>query len=86
MTQRYEVIGPWDSESQFGEYLVQSAQIRDKRTGATYAEGAFRVVLTTTGKPAKTGKGGTVPFYGEMAWADAERLANDLHLKEMFGR
>lgn len=28
----------------------------------------------------KTSKGGTHPFYGEMAWADAQRLAADLYM------
>lgn len=83
---RYKVVGSWDSESRFGSFVVQSAQIEDVRTGRLYAEGAYRVVDSRSGKPAKVGKGGTVPFYGELAWADAERLANDLAVAEAYGR
>lgn len=65
---------------------VQTADIEDTVNGTVYRDGAYRVVTGTvdndTGevakwKPIKTGKGGTVPFYGEMAWADAARLYDD---------
>lgn len=87
MRNRYEVISPWGGESKHGSLYVQSADIRDKVNGRTYAAGAYRVVDARKGmKPAKVGKGGTVPFYGECAWMDAERLANDLALQEAYGR
>jgi hypothetical protein len=79
---RYRVHGSW-SESYtsniIGAYRIEVADCVDKRTNTVYTHGAYRVVRIDTGKPAKVGKGGTVPFYGEMAWADAERLANDLY-------
>lgn len=84
---RYKVTGPWEGVLKFGSLYVQSAQITDTKNGRTYEEGAFRVVDARKGmKPAKTGKGGTVPFYGETAWSDAERLARDLALEEQYAR
>lgn len=77
-------MSSWDDEARFGEFVTQSAMIKDTATGRTYVEGAFRVVKN--GKPVKTGKGGTVPFYGESAWCDAERLARDLALAEEYAR
>lgn len=67
---------------------TQTADIQDSQGGRVYRDGAHRVVTTKlvdgldfddvkTWKPIKTGKGGTVPFYGEMAWADAARLFSD---------
>ncbi len=84
MKNRYEVVGPWDSEARHGSFVLQSAQIRDKVNGRLYAEGAYRVIDGRTGKPAKIGKGGTVPFYGESAWSDGERLLNDLAVAERY--
>lgn len=78
---RYEVIAPWEDVEQYGDFLVQNACIRDKQTGTEYCDGAYRVMSSRTGKPAKTGRGGTVPFYGESAWCDAERLARDLQMQ-----
>jgi len=82
---RYRVISSWDDETRFGSFVTQSAMIKDAVSGHTYVEGAFRVV-NAQGKPAKIGKGGTVPFYGESAWSDAERLAQDLALAEAYAR
>ncbi len=74
---RYKVSSPWSTATTvYDPYIVQVADIIDTRNGTTYRDGAQRVVLH--GKPAKRGKGGTVPFYGESAWMDAERLAGDL--------
>lgn len=72
----------WDTyDEDANEYLthtlkVQSADIQDTKSsqGTVYRNGAYRVVLD--GKPVK-GKGGTTPFFGEMAWADAARLFDD---------
>lgn len=86
MSNRYKVTSAWTSDSLFGSFLVQEADITDTRNGQVYTYGAKRVVDTRTGKPAVTGKGGTVPFYGECAWMDAERLAQDLATKEAYGR
>lgn len=83
---RYKVTSAWTPDSLFGNFLVQEADITDTLNGNVYTYGAKRVVDTRTGKPAKIGKGGTVPFYGECAWMDAERLAQDLAMKEAYGR
>lgn len=71
-----------------GDFHVQSAEITDNvMSNRKYAEGAFRVVDAAKGmKPAKVGKGGTVPFFGETAWSDAERLARDLWSARQYSR
>lgn len=84
MSNRYEVTSAWTAESLFGSFLVQTADLTDTRNGNVYTYGAYRIVDTRTGKPAIRGKGGTVPFKGECAWMDAERLASDLALKERY--
>lgn len=84
MSNRHIVSSAWTADSLFGSFLVQEADITDPRTGIVYTYGAKRVVDTRTGKPAVRGKGGTVPFMGETAWMDAERLASDLALKERY--
>jgi len=82
---RYKAVGPWHGESKAGSLYLQHADALDTVTGQTYREGAFRVVDARKDmKPAKTGKGGTVPFFGEMAWADGQRLLNDMALKERY--
>lgn len=75
---RYKVHSAWSDETTTGRFTVQAADALDTRTGHVYRDGAYRVVDTETGKPAKRGKGGTVPFYGETAWNDSRRLAEDL--------
>lgn len=86
MKNRYKVTGPWTTDKKFGVYMTQSADITDQVNGQLYRDGAYRVVRLGTMKPAKTGKGGTVPFYGETAWMDAERLAGDLDVADRFAR
>lgn len=82
---RYKVNSQWSPALQnadvYAPFTIEEAHIVDTQTGQEYFYGARRVVDTRTGKPAKTGKGGTVPFFGESAWSDAERLASDLALK-----
>lgn len=87
---RYKIQGEWSEDSRIGIFVIQSADIIDVKTGHQYREGAFRVMRKVqdgigpiTLKPAKKGKGGTVPFFGETAWSDAERLARDLALEEL---
>lgn len=83
---RYKVTGPWGGIAKHGSLYIQEADITDTRTGTVYQGGAQRVVDARLDmKPAVRGKGGTVPFYGECAWMDAERLAQDLALKEAYG-
>lgn len=84
MRNRYKVTGSWGHDKQIGSFVVQAADIMDMQNGQRYLEGAFRVVRVSDGKPAKVGKGGTVPFYGESAWSDAERLARDLAFAERY--
>lgn len=75
---RYKVTErPWFAENdQYAPFIVEVTDCVDTRNGTVYADGAYRV--TINGKPAKRGKGGTVPFYGETARSYADRLANDL--------
>lgn len=82
---RYKVTSEWHggkSATAGGGtvyFQIEVADIIDTKSGVRYEDGAFRV--TRNGRPAIVGKGGTVPFFGETAWADAERLFNDLVLK-----
>lgn len=80
---RYRVTErPWFTEQTFtGRFEgfmacveLQVSDIVDTRNGTVYADGAYRVIVN--GK-AHRGKGGTVPFYGESAWSDGERLYGD---------
>jgi len=82
---RYKVTGTWsDHDSTYFPFIIQTADIVDTKTNDSYRDGAYRVVVD--GKPAKRGKGGTVPFYGESAWMGAERLASDLLIAERYVR
>ncbi len=84
MTNRYTITTPFSDayHQSYGPFIIQHADIRDTRTGHTYQDGAYRVLDSRTDKPARRGKGGTHPFYGERAWSDAERLAGDLFYAE----
>ena len=82
MSNRYSVSGSWTAGPSTTHFQVQEADTLDARTGETYRLGASRVIDRRTGKAAKVGKGGTVPFYGESAWSDAERLMRDLEFAE----
>ncbi len=82
---RYKVTGTWsDHDSTYFPFIIQTADIVDTKCHDSYRDGAMRVVVD--GKPAVRGKGGTVPFYGECAWMDAERLASDLAIAERYVR
>lgn len=77
---RYKVCSEWSDSIEWPEdhgVKVQFADIVDTKssTKVIYHSGAYRVLVD--GKPVK-GKGGTVPFYGELAWAQAQRLYFDL--------
>lgn len=85
MRNRYKVTGPWGGVKKDGSFYLQTADITDQVNGQVYTEGAYRVVKAPNMKPAKLGKGGTVPFFGEFAWADAERLLRDLAFAERVG-
>ena len=75
---RYTVHAPWEREATFWPFAVEVAAMTDNVTGTVYRNGAYRVTDVRTDKPARRGKGGTVPFKGETAWSDADRLAQDL--------
>lgn len=95
---RYVVVAPadstvvWGGVKHDGSFYLQAADLLDTQTNTVYRDGAYRVVdarkIDAQGrmKPAVTGKGGTVPFKGEMAWADGERLLRDLANAERYGR
>lgn len=85
---RYKAQGMWTEVyggDNYAGFRIQEADCVDTHNGQVYKDGARRVV-DTEGKPAVRGKGGTVPFFGEMAWADSERLANDLYWKARCAR
>lgn len=90
MTKKYEITGPWGGVLKRGSFYMQTAEVKIGQY--TYAEGAVRIVdarlVDKAGnmKPAVRGKGGTVPFVGEVAWSDGERLLRDLANKEAYGR
>lgn len=78
---RYAPTGSWrtafhetvtnDEDDSTSSVTVDIADCRDQRGGRTYTDGTFRVTLkNVTGMRSKT-------FYGEMAWANAQRLASD---------
>lgn len=79
---RYKVQGSWsgDKRASAGGSVVelQFADIVDTKNGDVFRKGAYRVVIDD--KPPR-GKGGTVPFYGESAWADGERFFYDTVFK-----
>ena len=84
---RYRVSGEWGAETRRRDFFLQSADLLDTQTNTVYRDGAYRVVDARDGmKPAKRGKGGTVPFKGEFAWADGQRLMNDLYFEREMGR
>jgi len=77
---RYKVHGAWsiDASTTYPDRVItiQRADCIDTRNGTIYRDGAYRVLVD--GKAIK-GKGGTTPYWGEMAWNDAERKADDLY-------
>lgn len=85
---RYKAQGEWttiDKQTVHDFYdtkrvviTIESADCLDTRNGHVYQWGARRVLRD--GKPIR-GKGGTVPFFGELAWCDAERLMHDIEQK-----
>lgn len=82
---RYKVTSPWTfSNTSFGDFHVQEADITDTKTGDVFRDGASRVV-DGVGRAVK-GKGGTAPFFGESAWSDAQRLASDLDTERRYAR
>jgi len=77
---RYEVASPWRAvdEMDVGHgcgdpraVVVEIADLRDKQTGDVWRQGAYRVrpVMRPGFKPAV--------YFGETAWSDAQRKADD---------
>lgn len=62
---------------------IEVADALEIHTGRTWPNFVYRVLVN--GRPV-TGKGGTHPFIGEMAWADAQRLAYDAVNTIRYGR
>jgi hypothetical protein len=84
---RYKVVSTWGGVAKDGSFYLQTADIQDTRNGMVYRDGAYRVVDARKDmKPAKLGKGGTVPFYGETAWSRGESLLRNLALTEWLER
>lgn len=80
---RKSLNSEWRNSGERGDFVKQVADATDGVR--TYEDGAWRVVRKQadgTVKPAVRGKGGTVPFIGEMAWASAESLLSELYWKE----
>lgn len=77
---RYAPTGSWhtafhmsftNDDDSTSSVTVEIADCRDQRGGRTYTDGTFRVTLRNiTGMRSKT-------YYGESAWSNAQRLAND---------
>ena len=76
---RYKSAGNWTEVERAGRFSIEESDAIDTKNGSTYRDGARRVLVD--GKPVR-GKGGTTPFWGEMAWADSERLFHDLIFNE----
>ena len=76
--------------------VIQCADIIDTQGGREYRQGAFRVAKVTGRegephrladfKPFKTGKGGTIPHYGESAWSAANRDFDDYTINLRYAR
>jgi hypothetical protein len=54
---------------------IEIADMLDKKLGSVYRDGTHRVVVSNS--PTIVGQPRTKTFYGEMAWCNAERYAED---------
>lgn len=78
-TKRYEVVGDWSEHDSDEVSRVLVADLRDKRNGDTFRDGAWRIVDKSTGRIVRT-------FFGEVAWSDAERLFHDRYWRTVHAR
>jgi hypothetical protein len=69
---RYESVNGFLETERIGSFVIEVADARDKRDGHVYRDGCYRV----SGPGIRTKR-----WYGEVAWADATRYANDADLK-----
>ncbi len=83
---RYKTHGEWGGNAKHGSFYIQIADCIDTTNGVVYQDGAYRVVDAGNGMKPVKGKGGTTPFFGDMAWMGAESLARDLALNERYSQ
>lgn len=96
-SQRYEITSPfteidretvasgdWFPADEDKTVLVIRvvANIRDTVTNDSYAAGAYRVRSFKDGRPFRSMK----TFYGELAWADSQRMFDDIVSEVRFAR
>jgi hypothetical protein len=67
---RYSVVGPWEVHEVDKYSRTDIADLRDKKDGKVYIDGAYRVVDIATNKTVGT-------FFGESAWCAAQRCKDD---------
>lgn len=83
MSRGYKPTGPWRLDHEFRPVYgirVECTDVIEVRCGRIWHHGAYRVLDTYATKAiVKT-------FIGEMAWADAQRLAEDLATERRFAR
>jgi len=74
---RYVITGTWDESISYDEagstITIETADLRDTRSGAVYTQGAYRVRIKSTVEGAPR----TKTFKGETAWSASERYAED---------
>ena len=74
---RYKLASVWHTlRTHDDRWRIQHADAVDTRTGTIFQSGAYRVL--------DGDKAVSKVFYGEVAWADADRLFYDLKFKEMY--
>ena len=92
MSKRYAIVGDWQTSDRYTftetddgsvTLLRQYTDIMDRKNGDQYSQGAWRVVA----KYDATGKSHTraQTFYGESAWANSQRIYDDVIMKVRFG-
>lgn len=81
MSKRYKRQGEYAIDSVYGRHATLVADLLDTRTGTVFREGAWAVSTVTDGRKAGSRQR---PFEGETAWMDAERLASDLAMQDLY--
>jgi hypothetical protein len=81
---RYMILPDWsvestttidDGETKGAVITVETASLKDTRSGHVYAQGAYRVRVRC--EPTRPDQPRTRTFKGETAWSQAERYAED---------
>jgi hypothetical protein len=82
MSRRYEAVGEahevWRVTTNGALITIMVSDVRDKRTGTVYRDGHHRVVVTKSKQYLAKGQPNSRSFFGELAWCQAERHAEDL--------